>query len=179
MEVMAGSSWQACPWMLDHGDGCKGGPSRGAPPNHVGGIGGVLGISLGAAHLQRWWGQAPDTEKKSLFFSGKVSKNSSQFGAMDAQLLSSPGAAHQGQPYSAAGFVLWNFSSHLAWEKPRGWGCHPARGSVRGCMAVRGCGGAAGPPPARPQGPAPLPALGHFELATQGTRPPAWVHALL
>lgn len=98
-------------------------------------------ISLGAAHVQWWWGQAPDRKKKSPFSSGKVLKNSSRFGAVDAQLLSSPGAARRGQPHSAAEFVLWNFASHPAREKPRGWGCHLAWGSTGGawpCGAVEG-----------------------------------------
>jgi len=51
VEVTAGSSWQACSWTLDLGDGCRGSLPEG-PPNPVAQIGEVLGISLGAAHMQ-------------------------------------------------------------------------------------------------------------------------------
>lgn len=88
---MVGSSWQACPWMLDHGDSLRGGVSlREAPHICVGHIGGVLGISLELLTCSGYRDKLQTGVKKHLSLSGKVSKNSKNLPAWGHSELPMP-----------------------------------------------------------------------------------------
>lgn len=123
MEVPAGNSWQACPWMLDRVDGC-GGSFPGAPPSHMSCIGSAGHFFGSFSHtVVMGTSSRPGRGGISLFFSGKVSKNSPGFWA--PQL---PWSCTLRVALLCSGACALEFLLPPGSGEARGWGSRRAQG---------------------------------------------------